>query len=233
MIGCLCIHGFTGAPYEVEPLVAYLKDKTDWKVVAPTLPGHGDKLALKGVRHQQWLDHAEEELKLLLEECEQVYVVGFSMGGLIAIYLSEKYPVDKLVLLSAAAKYLNPVQMLADIWECLKDVKNGQLQNNELYLRYKEKVIVTPVSATWQFRKVVISTRPLLKKVNVPTLIAQGLSDGMVPPKSAEYIYQQIGSEHKEIYYSPAAKHHICHTGNQKGLFEKVFTFLTASSRVS
>ncbi|NQD52654.1 carboxylesterase, partial [Bacillus altitudinis] len=44
MIGCLCIHGFTGAPYEVEPLAEYLKQTTDWTVQSVTLPGHGEEL---------------------------------------------------------------------------------------------------------------------------------------------------------------------------------------------
>ena len=51
MIGCLCIHGFTGAPAEIEPLVHFLNRHTDWKLVVPTLPGHGETLELKGVQY--------------------------------------------------------------------------------------------------------------------------------------------------------------------------------------
>ncbi|WP_338752860.1 alpha/beta hydrolase [Bacillus sp. FJAT-52991] len=233
MIGCLCIHGFTGSPYEVEPLVNYLKEKTDWKIVAPTLPGHGETLSLKGVTYQQWLEHAEKELQMLLSQCEQVYIVGFSMGGLISVYLAERYPVEKLILLSAAAKYINVRQLITDICEMLKDAKNGQLLKNELFLRYKGKVFSTPLSATQQFRKMVKQVTPLIEKINVPTFIAQGLADGIVPPKSADFIYQKISSTDKEIYYSKTAKHHICHTGDKEELFNKIFTFLNRSSKVS
>ena len=67
MIGCLCIHGFTGAPYEVEPLAQYLKQKTDWNVQSVTLPGHGDELQLKGILYQEWIATAELELLFFTE----------------------------------------------------------------------------------------------------------------------------------------------------------------------
>lgn len=232
MIGCLCIHGFTGAPYEVEPLADYLREKTNWKIVMPTLPGHGETLSLKGVTYKQWIEHAEKELKNLLAECRTVYIIGFSMGGLIAAYLAEKYPVEKLILLSAAAKYINAGQLLRDIKEMWKDARSGQLNENELFLRYKSKFLLTPISATWQFRKMVVCSKPLFAKIQTPTFIAQGLADGIVPPQSAEYIYRRLSSDQKEIYYAPQAKHHICHTGDKEQLFEKIFTFLTGSSRV-
>src|SRR4051794_9655664 len=99
MIGCLCIHGFTGAPYEVEPLANYLQRHTDWKIVVPLLPGHGDTLSLKDSTCTDWIDCAEIALQKLFEECEKVYVIGFSMGGLIAAYLTARYSISKLVLL--------------------------------------------------------------------------------------------------------------------------------------
>lgn len=100
MIGCLCIHGFTGAPYEVEPLTQYLKQKTDWNVQSVTLPGHGDELQLKGILYQEWIATAELELLSLYRTCDTIFLIGFSMGGMIASYLAAKYPVARLVLLS-------------------------------------------------------------------------------------------------------------------------------------
>lgn len=226
MIGCLCIHGFTGAPYEVEPLVEYLKEQTDWLFSVPTLPGHGDNLSLKGIKYKQWIEYAEEELKKLLANCDQVYVIGFSMGGLIASYLAANYNIDKLVLLSAAAYYINPRQLVLDLKNVLIDTVQGNIAKNELFLRYKRKIIQTPLEATLQFRRLVFFTRPLLPMVYVPTFIAQGESDGIVPPKSAEYLYQNIGAKKKQITYVKHSKHHICHCEEKEALFFQVYNFL-------
>jgi carboxylesterase len=230
MIGCLLIHGFTGAPYEVSPLVSFLKSRTDWLLHVPTLPGHGETLQLKGVSYQQWLTYAEKELTKLLEACEQVYVIGFSMGGLIASYLAVKYPVTKLVLLSAAAYYINLKQLAEDIKLIVRDGIKGNLASNELFLRYRKKITATPISATMQFRKLVNEVRPLLVHVKVPTFIAQGESDGIVPMKSAQYLYENIGAIEKELLYIPESKHHICHCQQKELLFERILTFLGVPS---
>ena len=226
MIGCLCIHGFTGAPSEVDPLVEYLENETDWKLAVPTLPGHGDTLALKGIEYNQWIKHAEQELEKLLQSCEKVYVVGFSMGGMIASYLAVHFPVEKLVLLSAAAYYVNPKQLLVDIGLMFKDLYKGKLHDNELFLRYKRKIKETPLTATLQFRKLVSSVRPLLTEVSVPTFIAQGEIDGVVPPKTAQYLYNHIGSSSKKLFYLKNSKHLICHCEERVNLFENILFFL-------
>jgi len=226
MIGCLLIHGFTGAPYEVEPLAEYLQERTDWLFSVPTLPGHGEPGSLKGVRYQEWIDHAEAELKKLIETCEIVYVIGFSMGGLIASFLAANYPVDKLVLLSAAAYYINPRQLGTDIKQMIFDSFRGNLQENELFQRYKRKITETPLAATLQFRRLVSFIKPLLNQVKVPTLIAQGECDGIVPPKSAEYLYQTIGAKQKKLTYIKDSKHHICHCEERTALFSQVLDFL-------
>ncbi|MBD1382156.1 alpha/beta hydrolase [Metabacillus arenae] len=230
MIGCLCIHGFTGAPYEVEPLALHLQEVTDWEIQMVTLPGHGEELVLKGVFYQEWIEHAEQAIEKLLSKCEKVYVIGFSMGGLIASYLSTKYPVEKLVLLSAAVYYVNPKRLFADIGGMIRDTFRGKLKENDLFLRYKKKIKNTPFSATMEFRKLVQYVRPLLQKIQVPVLIVQGEVDGIVPVKSAFYLYEKIPSPQKELMFLPGSHHHVCHGCDFEDLVKKVDEFLIGES---
>lgn len=226
MIGCLCIHGFTGSPYEVEPLATYLKEHTDWLIVMPTLPGHGETLELKGISNSDWLRHAENELEKLLDVCDEVYVIGFSMGGIIAGYLATKYPIKKLVLLSAAVYYVNPKQLFTDVKDMVADAVRGTINENELFLRYKEKIVHTPLKATMEFRKLVRFVRPKFKDIHIPTLIIQGECDGIVPIKSAHYLYEKIVAEDKQLCLLPQSKHHVCHSEDQEILFKEVYLFL-------
>ncbi|GAA0322090.1 alpha/beta fold hydrolase [Bacillus carboniphilus] len=226
MIGCLIIHGFTGGPHEVEPLEEFLKQHTNWHVVSPTLPGHGEKLRLKGIFYYEWVRTAEEELKELLQVCDTVYVVGFSMGGMIASYLTVKYPVAKLVLLSAALYYINPRQLGIDIKNIMKDAMRGTLLQNELFQRYKRKIASTPISATTQFRKLVKDLRQHLPNVTAPTMIVQGLDDGVVPPKAAHVLHDSIGSEEKKLLFLEKAQHIICHCEEKDDLFQDILSFL-------
>ncbi|MFT0803014.1 alpha/beta fold hydrolase [Bacillus swezeyi] len=226
MIGCLCIHGFTGAPYEVEPLADHLKQTAGWHVEMITLPGHGDMPVLKGVFFQEWIACAEVELIRLLKTCDTVCLIGFSMGGMIAAYLAGKYPVSRLVLLSAAAQYISPGQLIQDLKNVIKDSFQGRLEDNLLYKRYKQKLTSTPVSSALQFRKLVKATKPALKNLDIPVLIVQGECDSIVPLTSAHYLYETIPSEEKKLCLLPNSKHHVCLEENPAFLFQTVEAFL-------
>jgi len=227
LTACLCIHGFTGAPNEVEPLAEFLGENTDWECAVPVLPGHGELLQLRGVPFNEWISCAERALEDLLKRHKEVYVIGFSMGGMIASYLAAHYPVKKLVLLSAAAYYINPRQLGADIISMCKDLYSGKLLQNELFNRYSYKIKTTPISATIQFRKLVRHIKPLLETITIPTFIAQGESDGIVPLKSAEYLYETIKARKKKIMYMKDSKHLICHCKEKQVLFSEILSFLS------
>lgn len=226
MVGCLLIHGFTGAPYEVEPLVNYLRKNTDWILSVPTLPGHGELETLHGISFDQWIDTAEKKLNELIETCDTIYLVGFSMGGVLAGYLATKYKVDKLVLLSASYKYIHPVQMVKDIAQMLVDTGRGRLFQNELFLRYRKKLKITPFQASLEFRKLVQRLKPSFRNVTVPTLILQGKLDSLVPHSSANAIYQTIGSEEKQLHFMDCSRHLICLGDDQEDVIQIVYEFL-------
>ncbi|MDR7073014.1 alpha/beta hydrolase [Fictibacillus barbaricus] len=226
MIGCLCLHGFTGGPYEIEPVTDYLSKHTDWLLSIPTYPGHGTKLSLKGITHIEWLEEAEKAYLELREKTDKIYIVGFSMGGMIAGYLASKYGCDKLILLNASAYYLNPGQMIKDIANMMITGLSGGLKDHELYHRYRKKLLDTPFSATKEFRKLVKTLKPSLSKVKAPTLIVQGECDGLVPRKSAEFLYAAIAATNKRICYFKESKHMICHDVEKEQLIEEVYQFL-------
>ncbi|MGP7819088.1 alpha/beta hydrolase [Niallia sp. 01092] len=226
MVACLCIHGFTGSPREVEPLANFLEQHTNWECVIPTLPGHGENLQLQGIHFNEWIEHAEYELKRLLQREKTVYVIGFSMGGLIASYLAIHYPVKKLILLSASAYFGNPSKMWGEIKYMANDFWKGNLKNNELFSRYRRKMKSTPITATVQFRKLVHYIRPFLSKVHVPTFIAQGENDGLVPIKSAKYLYNTIRAKEKRLLYIKESDHLICHCNEKEKLFTEILSFL-------
>jgi esterase/lipase len=226
MIGCLMIHGYTGSPYEISPLANHLKENTNWKIEVPTLPGHGKNLDLRDVSHESWIETAEKELQQLMQKCDDIYLIGFSMGGMIASYLAAKYEVEKLVLLATAGKYLSFKQIGMDMGEILADRIKGELDSNKMYLHYKNKTGHVPFKANIEFMKLVRFTRRYLKKVKTPVLIAQGQQDGMVPYKTAYYLDKEITSEEKEVVFFERSKHLICLGDDKDTLNSMVLDFL-------
>src|SRR5690554_30541 len=150
MIGCLCLHGFSGTPDEIAAITSHY-EKKNWLVYCPTLPGHGTKDGLKGVTYKHWIYAATVAAEELLKRCDKVYVIGFSMGGMIASYIATKYPIDKLVLLSSAAYYINPKQIVQDVTGWIVEGLKGELDDDKLYQFYREKVKQTPILAAKEF----------------------------------------------------------------------------------
>ena len=92
------------------------------------------------------------------------------------------------------------------------------------------KIKTIPLAATIQFRKLVQYVKPSLSNIHVPTLIAQGDKDGIVPLKSASYLYNTIRAENKKIIYVEESKHLICHCERRETLFQEIITFLEEAS---
>lgn len=103
---CLLIHGFTGSPWDMKPLGEALA-KRGYFVEGIRLRGHGQEpQAMLGVRYSDWLEETETALKRLSESHRPVFVVGLSMGALLAILLAARFPssVQAVVLLAPAAR---------------------------------------------------------------------------------------------------------------------------------
>lgn len=67
-VGVLCIHGFSGGPYEVKPFTSYLRSHTDWIIEEPTLSGHGEELHMSGFKSKHWLMDAELAFRSLAKK---------------------------------------------------------------------------------------------------------------------------------------------------------------------
>jgi carboxylesterase len=87
--GVLCIHGFTGSPYEVRFLGERLAAR-GFHAVGPALAGHehGRPDELDGTTWRDWVASAERAFDDLRARHARVCVVGLSMGGLVALHLA-------------------------------------------------------------------------------------------------------------------------------------------------
>nr|MBA2446764.1 alpha/beta fold hydrolase [Chloroflexota bacterium] len=89
-VGVLLVHGFTGTPFEVRPLGEHLAGQ-DIASSGVLLRGHGTHPNdMLGCRYQDWIDDAEAGLEELLRTNRGVVLVGFSMGGTIALNIAAR-----------------------------------------------------------------------------------------------------------------------------------------------
>lgn len=101
MTVCLLIHGYMGAPFELEPLAAPLED-LGLTVRLVTLPGHdGRAEEFRRTGFADWAAHARAEYDSLIAQGHEVIVVGFSLGGALALRLAEEREPKAVVTLAA------------------------------------------------------------------------------------------------------------------------------------
>lgn len=221
--GCLIIHGFTGAPYEVMPLAEHLRQQ-GYTTVVPTLAGHGKHVReLSNFTYLDWIASAESKLADLLASHQKVYIIGFSMGGLIGLYLAHKYPVQGLITLSTPIYVLDKKMILKNIVNGLKNKDYRRIH------KYAGNVLYTPLKAVINFKILLSKSKKLIPAITTPLLIIQGLKDDTVQPQSADYIFQHAGSINKKLHFIPKSGHLICCDCEKQLVFELVNTFLDSN----
>ena len=65
-----------------------------------------------------------------------------------------------------------------------------------------------------------------IPQVQVPTLVVQSRHDETILPKSANYIYEQIASEQREISWYENSSHLITLDKERNQLFEEIHSFI-------
>ena len=97
----LLLHGFSSSPAVYRQLLPALSDYD--AVICPLLPGHGESIrAFSMAKACEWLSTAENACEKLINDYQQVDVLGLSLGGLLACHLSQRFPLHHLYLLAPA-----------------------------------------------------------------------------------------------------------------------------------
>ncbi|MBQ8472976.1 MAG: alpha/beta fold hydrolase [Bacilli bacterium] len=220
----LIIHGFVGCLYDNEYLMNYLELDNKFDVFARTLPGHYENEMYQKATYQDWINFTDSIIQNLIKfGYKEIYLIGHSMGGVLASYAATKYKqIKKVVFINAAFNYLNLKQNKVDILEN-KDYKD--------YLEVFDKVLHTSIPFFLEFVKLVKEHHNTLKSVYKESLILQSDSDQVVPIENGIKIYDDLGSKNKYLTYLKQGRHEILNgedenTERKKEIAEYIRLFL-------
>jgi carboxylesterase len=237
----LCLHGFTGTPFEVRPLAEAL-GRLGCSVEAPMLAGHGQTLGdLARSDWRDWLRSAEEALEGLSARTggAPVAVCGFSMGGLLALRLARLQPerVSALVVMAAPLRMRRyqvagvralcrlPFDFRALPAACVPKLAGSDVSIPEL--RFTNPGLrAFPLAATRSLFELMDLVRADLPAVHTPTLVAHGRHDHTVPMDDSLELTGSLASTVIERLWLERSFHLVAVDVDQDALIDGVTRFL-------
>ncbi|MFH1423842.1 MAG: alpha/beta hydrolase [Candidatus Nealsonbacteria bacterium] len=221
---------------------ARVKKELEWRgceVFVPDLPGFGGNPAPE----RPWaIDDYADWVKDYCDKnnLSQVFLLGHSFGGGIAVKFINRYPekIKRLILvapalvrektykyyialaLAKAGKLFFSVPGLSYFQPLARKILYSLLGSKDYYKLETEKTLMMKDT----FKKVISEDlRPFLKNIKVPTLLIWGKKDNMTPFKYTNLINREISTLRFEAV---ANGEHILNLQNPELLVEKVVKFI-------
>ena len=233
--GVLLIHGFTGLPAELRLMGAYLNER-GFTVLAIRLAGHGTTVEdLSRMEHEDWMDSVRDGYAILSGACDRVSVIGHSMGAVFALLLSIESELTHVVSLGA------PIMIAPE--QGLEHLPTREACIDRYVPKARRKLRDVPQGANNTYRRMpLVSIHELLDvvailcaqigRVTAPLLIVHGERDHTADPKSADYLYENVGSPRCEKFILPDAGHLLpLDIGVRERVFARTAAFLSENAQ--
>lgn len=213
----IILHGWQSSKEKWQKTKELLETQS-LKVVAPDLPG----FKLENQLNKPWnLDDYVEWLNSILKNANnfpgQVFLLGHSFGGRVAIKFAVKYPekLKGLILVSAAGikkektfrdkvllKTVNLARKLGVQEQASQTKGLWQIIRKVFYcyvLRQTDYFKASPIQKEIMKNALEEDLKPLLNSITTPTLIVWGAKDKMTLPKDAYLMKEEIKNSQLEI----------------------------------
>ena len=208
-IGVVCVHGFTGTPYEVRYLGGELH-RAGYSVLGPRLPGHGTRIEdLDRTTWQDWTGAVEGAYDTLRRRCERVAVVGQSLGGLLALHLATRRSDVAAIVSLSAPLWLEGLSGRFARWAAEDRVPGGirripKLTGSDVRdPRTKTEnpgYRAIPMRALGELARFLRVIDPLLEQITQPLLVLHGAHDHTAPAGCASRIAARAHAVRMRIF---------------------------------
>lgn len=224
----LLLHGYTGTTAEMRPLGDYLHG-LGYTVLCPRLPGHGTSVEdLKETVASQWVAAAKLGYAILAKKYTQIYVAGLSMGGLLAMVIAATEKVEKAAFLATPIflqdKRAPFLPILRYFIHYLPKHKRSYHEMDK-YCQAYDRMPTKPLTSLFALIKT--CKKELVTQITVPCLVLQSKIEHTVDPKSAQYIYDHLGTsaDKKELVWLEKSGHILTLDCEHQEVFQKIVAF--------
>jgi len=238
---CLLIHGFTGTPKEMRWMGEFLYQH-GYTCLGIRLAGHAtDPEDMIRSRWTDWVASVEDGYQLLRGVNNNIFLVGLSMGGILALFMSTQLaPRVKGVIAMST-----PSRLPTDypIWfiELISYVMRYRPKSKEPpgsgwfdKAAYKDHVAYAknPVRSTAELKKLILEMRAVLPKINVPVLLMHSKDETYISPDNIEEIYAGlVNVSDKTKLYITGSGHNLPRDASREQVFHSALEFIQRISK--
>lgn len=233
----LLIHGFTGNPYSMRILGTYLSDR-GVNAYGVRLAGHGTVVEnLAQTDYRDWQESVRVAFAQIRRKYKYISIVGLSFGGNLAFNLTKCYPdtISKIVTIGTPVLLNKPrlnryvVPYITKFKKYYKKEWAKDMKSDSVFMKRSYDRI--PLGSYNSFIYFINNfTKKELPDIQVPTLVIHSQDDVVIPPKSAEIIYNALGSKEKELFWLRNSYHDPLVDEVTDSLLDKIYQFLVTTS---
>jgi len=196
------IHGFMGSPNQFSELMAVAQLQS-FATATLLLPGHGDTPAHFGAStFEQWQSHVNSEICRFSCEYENIWLVGHSMGGLLALNSSVDFPDKVRGVLTIATPFIIPKTSIYSVKTRIKHFlskKDSPIKSK--YLSSSSVKLSPSLLWNWQkptneLKELMTTARINLPVVTVPVTAVYSESDETTHISSLGVLHDELTRTH-------------------------------------
>ncbi len=234
---CLLLHGLGGGAYEMQELGESLH-RAGLTVQSILYPGH-DQPAKKMPRSQwqDWYAHILATYQTLAQTYERISLVGFSTGCPLGLYLAAQHPVFKLVMMAPYFRmryeWYFGLPLEAYVWSlgfAITDVPRLRLPIFDPEMQKVARAAAFyrtfNIASVRSAMELIDQVKHQLPQIQNPTLIIQSPKDTVVDPAGATFLYEQLGSQDKNLHWLKTSDHIVTLDYEREEVFQLVTAFL-------
>jgi len=201
-----------------------------YTVLGIRLVGHATTWQdLARARWWDWLASVEDGLNLLKGCTEEQYLMGLSLGGVLSLLASTRYPVRGVVAMSTPFGLPNDPRI--HIMNILSMLQPKMEKGEDVFFNEQAKVThvalpFTPSRAMMEVVKAIKELQHALPDVKVPALLIQSRLDTVIPASSLDEIYANIGSTDKTRLWVENSGHVITEEPDRELVFSTATEFI-------
>lgn len=231
------VHGFTGTPWELGPLVDAVAD-AGFAVRAPLLPGHGESpAALSRSTWSQWHAHVEREVDRALEAHTHAMVLGFSLGSLLSLTVGASRQHRGVIAIGALGTALElpsfdqrGLEVAEALGKLLPDVNVPKFRGSDVRdphaKRSNPAYPTQPLRAAREILRGQRAAREVLANITVPMLVVHGRADDTTPLSASMALVSACERASVELRVLPRSAHLLGRDVESREVSEAVVSFV-------